>query len=73
MKANTFLKRHNGPSNQDIKRMLESWDLKSIEQLIDETVPKAIRLKKPLDLEEGMSEYEYLNHIRSVAQNEQGI
>ncbi|PLW98478.1 MAG: glycine dehydrogenase (aminomethyl-transferring) [Marinilabiliales bacterium] len=67
MKANTFLKRHNGPNKQDVKKMLESMGLKAIEQLIDETVPKSIRLDKPLNLGEGMSEYEYLNHIRTVA------
>ncbi len=64
MKANTFLKRHNGPGEQDAKKMLKTMGLDSIEQLIDETVPKSIRLKKPLTLEEGLSEFEYLNHIR---------
>jgi glycine dehydrogenase len=67
MKANTFLKRHNGPGEQDIEIMLKAMGLDSVEKLVDETVPKAIRLKNPLDLEEGMSEFEYLNHIRQVA------
>ncbi len=67
MKANTFLKRHIGPNKQDVKKMLETMGLNSIEQLIDETVPKSIRLDLPLNLGEGMSEFEYLNHIRSVA------
>ena len=67
MIANNFISRHNGPRKEDVKKMLESMGLNSIEQLIDETVPKGIRLPNPLNIENGMSEYEYLNHIRSLS------
>ncbi len=67
MSNNTFLKRHNGPSSRDVERMLKSIGLKSMDQLIDETVPSKIRFRKPLDIEAGMSEREYLDHIKEVS------
>jgi glycine dehydrogenase len=67
MSQNKFLVRHNGPQNGDVKQMLQKMGLASVEQLIDETVPAGIRLKKELDLEEGMDEYVYLQHVRKLA------
>ncbi len=67
MKVNTFLNRHVGPNEADVKEMLKAMGLNSIDQLIDDTVPRAIRMEKPLQVEDGMSEFDYLNHIRSLA------
>ncbi len=67
MSNNSFLKRHNGPSDQDVKKMLKSMNISSVEELIDNTVPKNIRFTKPLNIEEGMSEQEYLEHIRNIS------
>ena len=67
MAQNNFIRRHNGPQNNDIKIMLEEMGLDSVDQLIDETIPAKIRMKEDLDISEGMTEYEYLNHIRSLA------
>lgn len=67
MVANNFISRHNGPRKEDVKKMLGSMGLDSIGQLIDETVPRGIRLPNPLKIEDGLSEYEYLNHIRNLA------
>lgn len=67
MSNNSFLKRHNGPSYQDVEKMLKSMNLSSVEQLIDETVPKKIRFTKPLKIDEGMSEQEYLEHIKNIS------
>lgn len=64
---NSFLKRHNGPQAEDVAVMLKRMGLNSMDQLIDETIPSNIRLPEDLDLEEGMSEHEYLKHIRSLA------
>lgn len=46
--------------------MLEMVGVKSLEQLIDETIPRKIRLKQPLNLPKGLNEFEYLNHLRSL-------
>ena len=47
--------------------MLKKIDAPSLDALIDQTVPAAIRLKQALDLPEGMSEYAYLAHLRGIA------
>ena len=66
MITNNFARRHNGPFGDEIGQMLEKIGLTSLDQLIDQTVPSAIRMKAPLDLPEGLNEYQYLNHIRSI-------
>jgi glycine dehydrogenase (decarboxylating) len=67
MITNNFAPRHNGASAQDEEKMLKEIGVKSIDELIDKTVPKAIRLKKPLDLPKGMNEFEFTNHIKAIA------
>ncbi len=68
MNAKNFVDRHNGPSDNDVKNMLGRMGLNSVDELIDKTIPENIRLKNSLDIEDGMSEYEYLKHIRKLAQ-----
>lgn len=67
MITNNFAKRHNGPQAQDVEKMLKTIGVSSVEELIDKTIPKQIRLKKDLNLPLGMNEFEYLNHIKSIA------
>ncbi len=68
MDTTSFALRHIGPSSQEQKAMLNTIGLTSIEQLVSETVPPDIRLKKDLDLDSAMSEQDYLNHIYSLSQ-----
>ena len=51
-----FVDRHNGPSEQDVTAMLQKIGVSSVDELIDQTIPSAIRLKKPLNLPAGLSE-----------------
>ena len=62
-----FVNRHIGPRENEIKEMLETVGVSSVEQLIDETVPKNIRLKEPLKLKEGLTERRYFRRILSLA------
>ncbi|HSM98550.1 MAG TPA: aminomethyl-transferring glycine dehydrogenase [Gallionella sp.] len=62
-----FVNRHNGPRASDITAMLKKIGANSVDELIAQTVPAAIRLKKPLNLPGGMSEYQYHKHLRGVA------
>ena len=62
-----FISRHNGPSSSDIKEMLQTIGVSSIEELISKTVPENIRMQHKLQLPAGLSEYEYLNHIKQVS------
>jgi glycine dehydrogenase len=64
MKTDSFALRHLGPRNHDLPKMLKTIGVESLEQLINETIPADIRLKKPLELEHIMTEYEFANHIR---------
>lgn len=71
MITNNFVLRHNGPDAAQTEKMLKVIGVSSMEELIAKTVPAAIRLKKPLNLPDGINEYEYLNHIRALgAKNE---
>ncbi|GAA3772569.1 aminomethyl-transferring glycine dehydrogenase [Corallibacter vietnamensis] len=47
--------------------MLKTIGVDSLDQLIYETIPDDIKLKKPLNLEEPMSEQEYLVHMHNVS------
>ena len=65
--AQTFTERHNGPRPEQIREMLDVIGVDSLDSLIDKTVPAGIRMKEPLALEEGMSEYEFTEHLKKLA------
>ena len=67
MTSAPFSSRHIGLSENDIIKMLEAIGENSIESLIEKTIPNSIRLKNPLKLNEPMSEYQYLNHLKEIA------
>ena len=51
--------------------MLEVIGVKNLDQLIYETLPGDIRLKKEMQLDPPMSEYEFLQHIHGLARENQ--
>ncbi|MEW6135617.1 MAG: aminomethyl-transferring glycine dehydrogenase [Bacteroidota bacterium] len=67
MITNNFIHRHNGPKAGDLSKMLDTIGVKSLDELINQTIPAAIRLEKPLNLGEGMNEYEYVEHLQKLA------
>ena len=67
MNTDSFALRHIGPRESDLPEMLETVGVSSMDQLIYETVPDDILLKKPLNLETAMSEQEYLEHITELS------
>lgn len=72
MSFDQFSKRHIGVSEGELKPMLDVIGVKSVEELIGQVIPASIRLRKPLALPAGMTEYEFAAHIRSLAaKNEQ--
>ena len=50
MVTDLFASRHIGIRKDDLPKMLQTIGVESIDQLIDETIPGEITLKKPLDL-----------------------
>ncbi|MCT4615651.1 MAG: aminomethyl-transferring glycine dehydrogenase [Marinifilaceae bacterium] len=67
MASEKFVTRHIGPRNEDIQTMLETIGAKSVDALIEETIPSNIRLTKDLDLPKPLSEYEYFAEIKRIA------
>lgn len=62
-----FSDRHIGPSPEEKKQMLKTLGVNSLDQLIEETIPDAIRLKEALRLPPALSEYEYLQTLKNIA------
>ena len=62
-----FVGRHIGPTDADIERMLDVIGAKSLDDLLDQTVPAAIRTAAPLDLPAPRSEPEVLAALRALA------
>ena len=67
MNTNAFALRHIGPSEEDQKQMLKTIGADSLDQLIYETIPDDIRLKNGLNLDEPMTENEYLIHSHELS------
>src|SRR6056297_839520 len=61
----SFSSRHIGPSQQQIDEMLTLCDAESVDQLLKETIPAQIRLDKPLNLPEPLSEETYLDFLKN--------
>ncbi len=66
MITNNFVSRHNGPRDNEVDKMLSTIGFKTIDELIEKTVPSKIRLTKALNLPDGLNEWEYLNHIKQI-------
>ena len=62
-----FESRHNAPDARQIEEMLMVVRAKSIDELIDQTVPANIRLPKALDLPSAKSEFEFLKEFKRMA------
>lgn len=62
-----FVTRHNGPDAASVEAMLKVVKAGSLDQLIDETVPKNIRLKSPLKLPAAQSEHAFIHHFKKMA------
>ena len=60
-------RRHIGPSVEEISDMLELLGVKTLDELIDDTVPNKIRQTTPLKWERAKSEREVLYHLRQTA------
>lgn len=67
MITNNFARRHNGPQPAEVEKMLKVIGVSTLDELIDKTIPEKIRFKQPLDLPEGMNEYEYFTMLKSLA------
>ncbi len=67
MNTESFLIRHIGPRDEDIKKMLKVIKAKSLDELIDQTLPNDIKLKENIKLDKPLSESEYLTHLKKIS------
>jgi glycine dehydrogenase len=65
--ANEFTGRHIGPNEKETSGMLKTIGVRSLDELIDRTIPASIRSKKPLRIPGPLSEHQYLTSLRQVA------
>jgi glycine dehydrogenase len=66
MLTNNFVKRHIGPTSEEVQKMLNIIGVQSLDEMLNDILPDKIRLTKPLNLPEGMNEYEYLQHLKGI-------
>ncbi|XP_065834477.1 glycine dehydrogenase (decarboxylating), mitochondrial-like isoform X2 [Oscarella lobularis] len=62
-----FVERHVGPSQRDVEEMLRQCKVKTIDELIEQSVPADIRLVSEIDLEEPYSESTLLARAKELA------
>lgn len=62
-----FEHRHIGPDQAELIEMLNTCGVNSLEELIDETIPKDIRLKNSLNLDDPLSEFDFIKHIKDLS------
>ena len=68
-----FSKRHIGPDDSDINKMLSYLGFDSIEQLINATIPDGIQFNDELNIGKSISEYEFLNTIKRIGKKNQVV
>ncbi|MEI8113519.1 MAG: glycine dehydrogenase (aminomethyl-transferring), partial [Bacteroidia bacterium] len=67
MASDKFVMRHIGPRDHEIQEMLNILGVSTLEELMNQTVPENIRLKQPLNLEDGLTERQYFRKILALA------
>src|SRR5690349_20778278 len=65
--ADTFVRRHIGPSAREEREMLAALGYESLDAFIDAVVPETLRFRRPLDLGPARSEHDVLHEIREMA------
>lgn len=66
MDTQNFALRHLGPNKKELDEMLSLVKASSLEELVAQTVPEAIRLNAPMSLPEPMSEHCFSKHITAL-------
>ena len=64
----TFVERHNGPREADVRAMLQQLGFDSLDALSDAVVPRSIRLEGKLALGDSTGEPEMFTRLRTMAE-----
>ncbi len=68
---NLLQARHIGISEQDEAQMLQIIGVNTLDELIEQTIPSAIRLTNNIELPEALTERQYAEHIAEIASKNQ--
>ena len=63
-----FIQRHIGPNPVDSAKMLKAVGVDTLAALIDKIVPANIRLTKPMEIPEGLTEFEMLQSLKAIGE-----
>lgn len=67
MNTESFAIRHIGIREEDLKKMFEIVGVDSLDDLIQQTIPDDILLRKKLNLPEAIGEHEFLSHVQKLS------
>jgi len=67
MYKENFSERHVGPNSSELKKILNAIGVKSIDHLLNDTIPDSIRINKKLNLPDSITEHEFLKEIKSLS------
>jgi glycine dehydrogenase len=62
-----FSRRHLGIGPNHLPEMLEQFDQSSLDGLMEKVIPDNIKRESPLQVPKAMTEYEFLKHMRAMA------
>ncbi|HUG54003.1 MAG TPA: aminomethyl-transferring glycine dehydrogenase [Vicinamibacteria bacterium] len=65
--TDSFPRRHIGPDEGEVADMLAILGYRSLDELVEATVPEGIRLRRELHLPEARGEHELLDALRAIA------
>ncbi len=66
MQTDSFVLRHLGPRKNEVQEMLKTIGVKSLDELIYNTIPDDIQLENTLNLPEALNENEFASHIQKL-------
>ncbi|MCP3687167.1 MAG: glycine dehydrogenase (aminomethyl-transferring), partial [Gammaproteobacteria bacterium] len=62
-----FIRRHIGPGSADERAMLEELGFSSLDEMLDQVVPEAIRRRKPLAVKASSTERQVLDRLYDIS------
>jgi glycine dehydrogenase len=65
--TDSFVPRHVGPNGAEIQEMLQVVGYDTLDDLIDATIPRAIRMNRPLAIHAGWTEHDALARLQAIA------
>lgn len=68
MRKNIFETRHIGPTKSEQTTMCNTIGIDSVKTLLDQTIPKSIQLQNELEIQGPISEADFLEKIKTIAQ-----